>query len=81
MARSIGADSGNFNYNLGLAYFQVQDYEKARLQAYKARELGYDLEGLKNLLTRAGQWREKEPVGAPPTAPDSATPNSTATVN
>jgi tetratricopeptide (TPR) repeat protein len=70
IARTIGASSANFHYNLGLAYFQVQDYEKARTQAYKARELGYELQGLKNMLVRAGQWREKPPESTPPPAPD-----------
>jgi TPR repeat protein len=69
VARSSGLSSGNFQYNLGLAYFQVQDYEKAREQAYKAREMGYDLGGLKNLLTRAGQW--KDPPAKVPEATDS----------
>ena len=55
MARTLGLSSGNFNYNLGLAYFQAQEYDKARLQAYKARELGYELDGLKNLLTQGRQ--------------------------
>jgi tetratricopeptide (TPR) repeat protein len=65
LARAYGLSSANFHYNMGLAYFQVQDYEKARVEAYKAKELGFQLEGLKNMLTRAGQWREP-----PPSAPE-----------
>jgi tetratricopeptide (TPR) repeat protein len=76
VARTMGAGSGNFQYNLGLAYFQVQDYEKARQQAYKARELGYDLDGLKNLLTRAGQWKEPPPKAAESTEPAAPAPAS-----
>jgi tetratricopeptide (TPR) repeat protein len=64
IAREGGLTGGNFNYNLGLAYFQAQEYEKAREQAYKAKEMGFQLDGLKNLLTKAGQWREP-----PPSAP------------
>ncbi len=65
LARAGGLSSGNFNYNLGLAYFRAKEYEKARVQAYKAKELGFELEGLKNLLTKAGQWRDP-----PPKAPE-----------
>ena len=50
--------SGNLHYNLGLIYFQLQEFGKAREQAYKALDLGYDLDGLKNMLIRVGQWRE-----------------------
>jgi hypothetical protein len=64
IARDGGLSGGNFSYNLGLAYFQAQEYEKAREQAYKAKEMGFQLDGLKNLLTKAGQWREP-----PPSAP------------
>jgi tetratricopeptide (TPR) repeat protein len=77
IARASGLASANFQYNLGLAYFQVGDYEKARSQAYKAKELGFELEGLKNMLTRVGQWREappaapEQPEGAAPKAEDS----------
>lgn len=54
-ARDIG---GNLSYNIGLVYFQLQDYEKARKYAQRARELGVDLMGLQNMLMRAGQWRD-----------------------
>ena len=77
VARTLGLSSGNFNYNLGLAYFQAQEYDKARLQAYKARELGYELDGLKNLLTKAGKWQEPPPTkGPPPVAPDAVSSES-----
>ena len=76
VARTMGVNSGNFQYNLGLAYFQVQDYERAREQAYKAREMGYGLDGLKNLLTRAGQWKEPPPKAPEPAQPQAAAPAS-----
>ena len=66
LARESGMSSANFHYNLGLAYFQVQDYEKARIQAYKAKEMGYELDGLKKLLMKAGQWRDPPPVAPKP---------------
>jgi len=77
VARTLGLASGNFNYNLGLAYFQAQEYDKARLQAYKARELGYELDGLKNLLNKAGKWQEPPPPESkPPAAPDAVSSES-----
>jgi tetratricopeptide (TPR) repeat protein len=80
-ARSLGLDSANFQYNLGLVYFQAHEYDKARAQAYKAKELGYELEGLKNLLTRAGQWREKAADGTSPKATASPAAKSPAPKN
>ncbi|MDZ7803491.1 tetratricopeptide repeat protein [Thiohalophilus sp.] len=41
-------------YNLGLVLYKLGDYEKARVHARKAYELGYPLPGLKNLLKDAG---------------------------
>jgi len=74
-ARAGGLASANFQYNLGLAYFQAGDFEKARAQAYKAKEMGYELDGLKNLLAKAGQWREPPP-SAPKPAEETAAPKA-----
>lgn len=57
-ALQLGDDSGNLHYNLGLAYFEVRDYEKSLDQAKKAYELGYNLPGLKEKLSKAGKWRD-----------------------
>ena len=48
----------NLLYNLGLAYAGVKRYEDARKMARKAYALGHPLPGLRNLLKRAGQWKE-----------------------
>ena len=50
------ADSGNVHYNLGLAYFELGEYAKAREHAKAAAELGFDLPGLRKKLVDVGQW-------------------------
>jgi hypothetical protein len=46
------------HYNAGLLYFKQKKYEKARLHAKKAYDMGFPLPGLKKMLTQAGQWNE-----------------------
>jgi tetratricopeptide (TPR) repeat protein len=48
-------DNANAHYNLGLAYFEVKDYEQARREAQLARELGFPLEGLQGKLKSVGK--------------------------
>jgi Tfp pilus assembly protein PilF len=55
-AASLGEDSGNLHYNLGLAYFDVGDYDKSLAEARKAYHMGFDLPGLRDKLTKAGKW-------------------------
>jgi tetratricopeptide (TPR) repeat protein len=58
VAEEHSGESGNVSYNLGLAYFDLKDYAKAREYAKRAREQGFTLEGLENKLRRAGQWKD-----------------------
>lgn len=69
----LGADA-NVAYNLGLAYFEMKDYEQALKRAHQAYALGFPLPGLREKLHRVGQWREADKV-----APVSATPAAAAT--
>ena len=55
-AASLGDDSGNLHYNLGLAYFELGDYEKSIMHAKKAYDLGFNFPGLKEKLSKAGKW-------------------------
>ena len=52
-------DSGdaNIDYNLGLAYFDVGQYEKSLQSAHRAYAAGFPLPGLREKLKRAGKWR------------------------
>jgi Flp pilus assembly protein TadD len=56
LAASLGEDSGNLHYNLGLAYFELGDFAQSVVHAKKAYALGFQLHGLKNKLVKAGKW-------------------------
>lgn len=47
--------NGNAHYNLGLAYFELKQYDRARAEAKAARELNFPLDGLTRKLKAAGQ--------------------------
>lgn len=51
-------ENANFNYNLGLLYAKMKDYENARKYAKNAYRLGFPLQGLKNMLMSIGQWSD-----------------------
>lgn len=43
-------------YNLGLAYYELKDFDKAVSFAKKAREMGIQFTGLQQRLQRVGKW-------------------------
>jgi hypothetical protein len=51
-------DNANAHYNLGLAYFEKGNYDGARAEAKLAKNLGFPLDGLKNMLKAKGKWSE-----------------------
>lgn len=67
VAGSSGLSAPNFHYNLGLAFFEVGDFEKALRSAHKAHLGGFNLPGLKAKLVKAGKWQEPEAVKEAPT--------------
>lgn len=60
-AKSLGDDSANLHYNLGLAYFQVKRFDDALEAAHKAYAAGFPLMGLKNMLLQSGKWKDIPP--------------------
>lgn len=58
-AERLSPDDPRINYNLGLMYVKMKDYEKANRYAQKAYKLGFPLPGLKNQLIAAGKWDGK----------------------
>jgi len=54
-------DSLMLTYNLGLAYLDIGEYDKALAAAHKAYGGGFELPGLRNRLVKAGKWREPAP--------------------
>ncbi|MDO8989980.1 MAG: hypothetical protein Q7U91_10135 [Sideroxyarcus sp.] len=61
----LAGDNANIQYNLGLAYFDLKDYDKSLASAHRAYQLGFPLPGLRNKLEQAGKWREPTPTGTP----------------
>lgn len=60
-AKELGDDSAMINYNLGLAFFQAKRFDESLDAAHKAYAAGFPLDGLKNMLKRAGKWSEPKP--------------------
>lgn len=72
---TIAKDNPFTHYNIGLLYFDTKNYDKALIQAHRAMALGFERTELRDLLEKAGQW--KEPTIAPtqiPLAPLADTP-------
>lgn len=57
-AIQLGEDSPNANYNIGLIYFDLKEYDKALSFAHRAYGSGFPLPGLRDKLKKAGKWRE-----------------------
>ena len=79
-ADALGSANPNLYYNLGLAYLDVGQNEKALVAAHKAYAAGFPLPGLRNRLKRAGVWRDIQPQAAEaaPSKVESAPPASAA---
>jgi hypothetical protein len=58
LAEKHPVQDGNFHYNLGLAFLDVGDTERALKHAKDAYALGYQLPGLKSRLQKLGKWRD-----------------------
>lgn len=72
-AAELAGDNGNIRYNLGLAYFQLKQYDLALDNAHRAYRLGFPLPGLRNMLQRAGKWRDVAPeLSVSPEAADAS---------
>ncbi len=56
MSAQKNPDDPELDYNLGLLYIDLAQYDKAREHARKAYAKGYPLPGLRNKLQRLGEW-------------------------
>ena len=62
--------SPSTTYNMGLAYFQIGDHDKALEAAHAAYAQGFSLPGLKGMLSKMGKWKEPvAPAAGAETAP------------
>jgi tetratricopeptide (TPR) repeat protein len=57
-AAELSKGNAQVHYNLGLAYFELGNYEQAMAQAKLAYALQFPLPGLRDKLKRAGKWQE-----------------------
>lgn len=57
-AAQLGAGEPDLHYNLGLAFFDLKDYERSLAEAKLAYAQGFPLPGLRDKLKGVGQWRE-----------------------
>lgn len=57
-ALELSEEDMNILYNLGLAYFQLKDYDRSLELAHRAYAAGFPLPGLRNKLKTAGKWKE-----------------------
>lgn len=77
-----GAESPLTQFNAGLLYFDMKDYDKALAQAHRAMAMGMSRPELRNRLNSVGRWKEPEPAetadaaSAPPAASAPASPTS-----
>ncbi len=80
-ARPHAGENALSHYNLGLMYFELAAFDKALVQAHRAREMGFSRDDLKDRLAAKGQWREPgdaqaasaanaPPHPTPPTVPE-----------
>jgi tetratricopeptide (TPR) repeat protein len=69
-ALRLGGEDANLHYNLGLAYFEAKDFDKALSSAHQAYKLGFQLPGLRDKLVRSGKWHEPDvkPAEAEPSS-------------
>ena len=77
----LGSDSGFTQYNVGLIYIELKQYERALAQAHRAAALGFGRLELRQALERVGKWQDPPPAPAPTpaSAPEAASsrPNTT----
>lgn len=57
-ALELGIPSPNIDYNIGLIFFDLGEYEKSLQSAHRAYAAGFNLPGLKAKLQRAGKWED-----------------------
>lgn len=50
------------NYNMGLIFFDIGDYQKSLNYAHQAYSEGFPLQGLKNKLIKSGKWKDTQHI-------------------
>lgn len=76
--QTLVADNPLGQYNLGMSYLEAGAPDKALRQAHIAMAMGVQRQDLRNLLQKAGHWREPEAAAAPTSAPSASAPSAAA---
>ena len=61
-AAALKEDNANLNYNIGLVYLDLKQYDKALSYAHRAYDSGFPLPGLRDRLKKIGKWSEPKPT-------------------
>jgi hypothetical protein len=67
-ASLLAADNPFTQYNIGLIYLEMKDYDKALAHAHEAYALGFPRSELRDQLKQAGRWKEPDPAAVAPDA-------------
>ncbi len=66
VAASLDKTNGFTQYNVGLLYLEMNEWDRALEQAHLALALGFERPQLKDKLVAAKRWREPAPGSVPP---------------
>ena len=61
IAAAASEDNPFTQYNIGLVFLEMKDYENALLQAHRAQDMGFPRTQLRQELIAAGRWRDPSP--------------------
>jgi Tfp pilus assembly protein PilF len=67
-AEARAGDNALTHFNIGLVYLEGKDYNRARVQAKRALELGFERPTLKDQLVALGKWDSPSAAEAAPPA-------------
>ncbi len=72
----IARDNGFAHYNIGMVLAEFGRYDQALQQSHRATELGFERPQLREILVKAGKWREPQGRLATPSPAASASSES-----
>jgi hypothetical protein len=66
LVKKLAPDDAFSQYNVGMIYMDMKDYDKALEQARRASELGFARADLRDRLKKVGRWKDPEPASSYP---------------
>ncbi len=58
IAAKAAGDNPLTHHNIGLVYFEMNEFDLSLAQAHEARKLGFERSRLENLLKQKGKWKD-----------------------